>query len=355
MKEIGVMPEIHARARKVLLVLLPMLLLFALSPLPAQEPAAQGRVIGAKMSTHPAWFKDSFLDLPEDASEAAEAGKHLILFMEAEGCPYCHKMIEENFANAPYRDFIQEHFDVIALNFRGSLQVEVTEDLSLTEQEVAEYYRVRFTPTLVFLDSTNTPVARVSGYRNVEDFKIVLDFVQERAYRAMSLNEYAAARQAGDVYAFREHPQIVALDDLRQTGGKPLAVLFEDSACVACDALHDSHLADPEIRAILDDMTLVRVDTRSDVALIDPQGNATTARAFADALGIEYRPSIVLFDGDREVTRIDGMLYRYHFGGILDYVAGRHFERFPDSPFPYINEKTAELRARGENVIIADE
>jgi thioredoxin-related protein len=346
------MPKIRTRA--VLLALLPMLL-FTLSPLLAQEPVAQGRVIGAKMSTHPAWFKDSFLDLPEDASEAADAGKHLILFMEAEGCPYCHKMIEENFANAPYRDFIQEHFDVIALNIRGSLQVEVTGDLSLTEQEVAEYYRVRFTPTLVFLDSTNTPVARVSGYRNVEDFKVVLDFVQERAYRAMSLNEYAAARQAGDVYSFREHPQIVVLDDLRETGGKPLAVLFEDSACVTCDTLHDGHLADPDIRAILEDLTLVRIDARSDAALIDPQGNPTTARAFADSLGIEYRPSIVLFDGSREVARIEGMLYRYHFGGILEYVAGRHFERFPDSPFPYINQKTADLTAMGEDVIIADE
>lgn len=346
------MPQRYART--LFLALLPMLLL-ALSPLPAQEPATQGRVIGAKMSVHPDWFKDSFLDLPEDVSEAAAGDKHLILFMEAEGCPYCHKMIEENFANAPYRGFIQDHFDVIALNIRGSLQVEVTEDLSLTEQELAEHFSVRFTPTLVFLDETNTPVARVSGYRNVDDFKIILDFVQERAYRSTSLNDYAAARQTEPVYRFRDHPQIVALDDLSDVGDRPLAVLFEDSSCVACDALHDGHLADPEIRAILDDLTLVRLDARSDAPLIDPAGNRTTVRGFAETLGVEYRPGIVLFDHGREIVRIEGMLYRYHFAGILEYVSGRHYERYPDNPFPYINEKTGALTAMGENVIIADE
>lgn len=340
--------------RQVSTVLIAFALVLVHAPAMASESLAQGRVIGVKMGSPPDWFKDSFLDLPEDASEAADAGRHLILFMEMEGCPYCHKMMEENFANAPYRDFIREHFDVIALNIRGSLQVQVTEELSLTEQEVADHFRVRFTPTLIFLDATNAPVLRINGYRNVEDFKLALDFVQERAYRQMTLNEFAEARSTPS-YRFRDHPQIIALDDLRETDGKPLAVLFEDASCVACDALHDGHLADPAIRALLEDLVLVRLDARADTPVVDPQGNRTTARAFAETLGIEYRPSIVLFDHGREIVRIDGMLYRFHFGGTLEYVAGRHYERYPGSPFRYINEKTAELTAMGQDVIIADE
>lgn len=316
--------------------------------------ATTGRVIGATVTEHPDWFKDSFLDLTEDVAEAAEAGKHLVLIMEMEGCPYCHKMIEDNFANAPYRDFIQEHFDVIALNIRGSLMIDVTEDLSLTERELAEHLSVRFTPTVVFLDANHEQVARVNGYRNVEDFQVVLEYVQERAYRIMSLNEYAQARQNPNVYAFRDHPNLVALDDLSSITDKPLAVLFEDSACVACDALHDGHLADAEIRAILDDLVLVRVDTRSDATLVTPDGRAMTASEFADELGIQYRPSLVMFDQGEEVVRIESMLYRFHFGGILDFVAGRHFERYPGRPFAYINEKTDRILATGEDVLIVD-
>ena len=39
----------------------------------------------------------------------SERVKHVILFMEMNGCPYCYKMDEENFKHAPYRDFIQEN------------------------------------------------------------------------------------------------------------------------------------------------------------------------------------------------------------------------------------------------------
>jgi thioredoxin-related protein len=338
-----------------LVALLALVSTLAVQPTLADEPTAVGQIKGAKLASHPSWFKESFLDIDEDVSEAAEEGKHVILFMEMNGCPYCAKMAQDNFADAPYREFIQEHFEVIALNTKGDREVAVTEDLSMPEKEVADLYQVRFTPTLIFLDAANRPVARVSGYRNREDFKVVLDYVQERAYRDQTLNEYAAAKAAAEVYAFRDHPQIQRIDDLGGVADRPLAVLFEDAGCIACDALHDGHLADPEIRAIIDGLTLVRLDTRSEAPITDPMGNATTAKAFAEASGIQYRPTIVLFDRGREITRIESMLYRYHFGGVLEYVAGRHYERYPSSPFDYIDVKTAELTAAGKDVSIADE
>lgn len=325
------------------------------APLAAEETPASGQVTGAKMLSHPSWFKESFLDLVEDVDEAASAGKHLILVMEMNGCPYCYKMVQENFASAPYRDFIQEHFDVIALNTKGDREVAVTEEMSMSEKELADLYQVRFTPTLIFLDATNRPVARVSGYRNLDDFKVVLDYVQARAYEQQTLNDYAASRRATAVYAFRDHPQIQTLDDLSKPLERPLAVLFEDAGCVACAALHDGHLADPEIRSILEGLTLVRLDADSEAPIVDPMGNQTTPKALAETLGIQYRPSIVFFDRGREITRIESMLYRYHFGGVLEYVAGRHFERYPNSPFDYIDAKTAELTAAGRDVSIADE
>jgi thioredoxin-related protein len=313
-----------------------------------------GRVLGPKPLQRPDWFKESFLQLQEDVVEAAELGKHVILMMDMEGCPYCYKMLEENFAHAPYRDFIQEHFEVIALNIRGDLPVEVTTDLTLPEREVAAFFGARFTPAVVFLDAENQMVARVNGYRNVEDFKRILDFVQERAYQIMTLHDYLHARQSEVVYALQEHPHFVPLQDLSRSE-RPLAVLFEDTGCVACLSLHQGHLADAEVRQVLERMTVVRLDARAETPIVDPAGQATTPQAWAEALGIQYRPSIVLFDQGREIARIESMLYRYHFTGILEYVADRHYHDFPRSPFAYINDKTARLTTQGIDVRIADE
>jgi thioredoxin-related protein len=337
---------------------LAVLLSFALAAWPAataEAPPVPGKVTGVKHGTHPEWFKESFLDIGEDVSEAARAGRHVILFLELEGCPYCYKMVEENFRNAPYTDFLRQRFDVIALNMRGDREVALDRQTTATEKEISETLKAIYSPTIVFLDHDNRPVARVNGYQNVTDFKVTLDYVAERAYQRTTLEQYRAARAQPRAYAMRPHALIKEVTDLHSVADRPLAVLFEDSACVACDALHDGHLQHPEVLRALEDFTLVRLDSQSDAPIVDVEGKATTMRAYAAKLGVDYWPTIVLFDRGREIVRIASMLYRYHFTGVLEYVGQRHYERYPASPFRYIDAKTEERLKAGKDVPLADE
>jgi len=318
----------------------------------AQTAAPVGKILGARQSVHPDWFKESFLDIDEDIDEAAELGKHLILLLEMNGCPYCARMIEENFAQAPYRDFIQEKFDVIVLNVQGDREVALDTGTSLPEKDVARQLGVRYTPTVIFLNADGEPVARVDGYRNVQDFKRVLDYVATRSYETQTLAEFIAAAGTGD-YGFRPHPRLQSITDLSTVKDQPLAVLFEDARCVSCNALHDGHLAHPEVDAALAPFVLVRLDALADTPITTPDGRRTTARAFAEELGVDYRPTLVLYDQGREIARIANELYRYHFVGILEYVGQRQYQTYPDGPFDYINAKTAERTAAGQDVDIA--
>jgi len=324
-----------------------------LSPLHAADDARQGVVLGGKVSEHPAWFKESFLDIAEDAAEAAEAEKHVMLFLHLNGCPYCYKMVEENIKHAPYTDFIREHFDVIALNIRGDREVALNAETSLTEKELADRLKVTYTPTILFLNGQNKTVARINGYRSVEDFKLVLDFVNEKAYETTSLADFIDQRKQA-VYAFREHPQLKTSENLQALAQQPLAVLFEDQGCGDCDQLHDGHLSDPEVNEILGNFNFVRLDALSTDPLIDVQGKATTPRDYAETLDLTYRPGIVLFDEGREIGRIQGMLYRYHFREMLRYVGERHYREYPDSFYDYLDVKTAETLASGKDVDIGE-
>ena len=89
----------------------------------------RGELIGSQLVTHPEWFVESFLDIAEDAASAGDEGKHVILFFDSPGCPYCYKMIEENFKHSSYTEFIQDNFHTIALNIRGDREVAFREDL----------------------------------------------------------------------------------------------------------------------------------------------------------------------------------------------------------------------------------
>jgi len=331
----------------------PWLLFFTLSiaalPLAAES---RGVLSGGKVSEHPAWFKESFLDIAEDVAEAQAANRHVMLFMHLNGCPYCYKMVEENIKDAPYTDFIREHFDIIALNIKGDREVALDAETTLKEKELAATLKVVYTPTILFLDADNRVVARVNGYRSVPEFKHVLDYVAEQAYTDSTLQAYLDRRKS-EGYRFRDHPQLTALNDLSASGDKPLAVLFEDAGCVDCDLLHDGYLKDPEVQEILKNFTFVRFDALSDQPMVDVAGNRTTPRDYVRSLGLTYRPGIVLFDQGNEIMRIQSRLYGYHFREALRYVGERHYRTYPDSFYDYLDVRTEELLAAGQDVDIA--
>ncbi|HKJ75863.1 MAG TPA: thioredoxin fold domain-containing protein, partial [Gammaproteobacteria bacterium] len=71
----------------------------------------------------PAWFKASFLDLPEDVAEARDGGKRLMLYFYQDGCPYCAKLIDDNFGRSDIEQTARRNFEVVAINMWGDRQV----------------------------------------------------------------------------------------------------------------------------------------------------------------------------------------------------------------------------------------
>ena len=61
----------------------------------------------------PAWFKESFLDIREDIAEATTTGRRVLLYFYQDGCPYCAKLLNDNFGNREIAEKTQQGFDVI--------------------------------------------------------------------------------------------------------------------------------------------------------------------------------------------------------------------------------------------------
>ncbi|HIM54799.1 MAG TPA: thioredoxin [Gammaproteobacteria bacterium] len=309
-----------------------------------------GKIVGGKVSELPEWFKESFLDIAEDVEEANDENKHLMLYMHLTGCPYCYKMVEEGFKNNTNTQIIKDNFDVVAINIRGNKEVTLKEDMTMTEDQVRDHYKVRFTPTIVFLDGNNKMVHKVNGYRSVENFKNVLDYVKSRAYQSTTLAEFVQQKKRTKHYQFKNHNSFQSITDLSVKRDKPLLVLFEDQYCVMCNKLHDGHLKNPEILKELDLFDVVRFNAESDQAIIDVDGNKTTPKKYVNKLGLNYRPGIVMFDQGNEVMRIDALLYSYHFAGHLRYIGERHYKQYPDSVYDYLRVYRQKILDAGQDI-----
>lgn len=310
------------------------------------QAASTGKVTGGQNHSRPDWFKESFLDLKEDASEAAESGKHTMVFFDLAGCPYCARMMAESVE--PQRALIEPFFDSIGLDVKGSRMVSLDGENEMEERKLASKLRVRFTPTIIFLDKDAKPVFRINGFWNPTQFRIALNFVKTKSYKTMKISAFAKLQKAKKVYALQEHELLTKVTDFSKVK-TPLLVLFEDETCSACPELHSTVLNRKDVKQVLKTFTFVRLNPNDKNTITDTDGNVTTPAKWAQKLAITTSPTFIAFDGGKEIQRVGATLYSYHFSRLLEYVSGQHYKKF-DSWVAYMGKRTGEILKSGKNI-----
>jgi len=339
-------------------VLLLAALIAPLAPAGAATPEpAHGRFMGAMDTPHPAWFHESFLDFSDDIREAAAAGKRILLYVYQPGCPYCNRLVEHNFGQKDINEATRRHYVVIALNLWGDREVTVVDGRHMSEKEFARVIGVKYTPTLLFFDEQGNVVLRLNGYVPPHNFRIALDYAS--APRTEPYADFFRAREkppaGGTLNAepfFSPAPH--DLDRSRKPAARMLAVYFEQAHCEECDRLHNKTLNYPATRALATQFQSVQLDLWADTPVVTPDGQRTTARAWARALNVNFAPALVFFDENgREVARADGFLKNFHIQSLYDYVLKKAYLTEPEFQ-RFLQARAEALREKGIDVNIWD-
>lgn len=301
------------------------------------------------------WFKESFLDIKEDIAEAKQAGRRLMLYFYQDGCPYCAKLVRDNFGQKAISDKTRKHFDVVALNIWGDREVTDLAGKAMPEKEYAKAMKVQFTPTLVMLDEQGNVALRLNGYLQPHKFEAALDYVGQRLEKKQNFADYLAkhAREPASA-TLNEAPWLLPaplkLADTLKRNGKPMIVLFEQKECAACDEMHLEAFPLPEVRALLGGFDVARIDMASREPVQTPGGKTMPGRDWARAMGVFYTPSFVFLDAKgKEVFRVEGYLRPFHLGSSLDYVASGAYRQQPEFQ-RFVEARAVARRAKGERV-----
>jgi thioredoxin-related protein len=143
----------------------------------------------------PAWFKISFLDLPEDIREAVTAKKRVMIYFGQNGCPYCKQLMIVNFTQADIVAKLRRNFDLIEINILGSREVGWVDGVTRTEKDFARFLKISYTPTLLVIDERGGILLRISGYYPPAPFNATLDYVVDGVFhREPDLQRYLKNR-----------------------------------------------------------------------------------------------------------------------------------------------------------------
>ena len=300
----------------------------------------------------PAWFKETFLDVREDARDAAAAGKRLLVYFGQDGCPYCRELMRVNFSQKDIVEKTRRHFNAVAINIWGDREVTWTDGRSRKEKEFAAHLKVQFTPTLLFLDEKGVIVLRLNGYYPPHQFQAAIDYVSGKQESKVAFAAFLQrhAREPASGILHDEPFYLKPPHDLsrpRRAQGKPLAVIFEQRHCAACDELHARGFRDPSVRDLIRRFDVARLELFGTARVITPLGQTLTEERWGRALGVAYTPSLVFFDAEgKEIFRMEAYVQPFHVASGLDYVASGAYRRQPSFQ-RFLQQRAEKIRAAG--------
>jgi len=302
----------------------------------------------------PAWFKPSFLDIRDDIAEATKNRKRLMIYFGQDGCPYCRELMRVNFTQKDIVDKTRKHFDAVAINIWGDLEVTGHDRRRYSEKTYATMLKIQFTPTLLFFDEQGKVVLRLNGYYPPHKFAAALDYVAGRHETRSTFAEYAAQHAREPASGRLNDAPFLArppydFSRSRKTD-KPLAVIFEQKDCAACDELHQAGFKEKQVSALIGKFDIVRLELFGNAPLITPSGRRFTAAAWARDLNIAYTPSIVFFDAQKkEVFRVEGYVRPFHLASSFDYIASGAYRKEPSFQ-RYVQARAKRMSPEGGRV-----
>lgn len=288
---------------------------------------------------YPDWFKQGFLDLDEDLREAVDNGKTgIVVYFGQKRCAYCKMLLQVNFTAPDIVAYTRDNFDVIPIDIWSPEKVTTPSGESMSEREYSKSLGTDFTPSLVFYDAEGNIALRLRGYYPPYQFRAALEYVAGGHYKREKFPVYMARGdktlrfEAGDLVEepFFSRPPY-NFDRSRFTAELPLVVFFEQGDCHACDILHTQPLHRPSVRNLFNRFETVQLDMWADTPVVKPDGSVSTARAWAEELGIFYAPSIVFFDEQgKEIIRVDSVVHLFRLRNVLNYVISRGYLTEPN-------------------------
>jgi thioredoxin-related protein len=274
-----------------------------------------------------------------------------MLYFYQDGCPYCKKLLQDNFGQRAIAEKTKKYFDVIPINIWGDREVTVG-DKVLTEKKFAEALKVQYTPTLMFFNENNKVIYRANGYYPPEKFVSVLDYVGQKKETESSYLDYVARHPIKQKSTGKLHTEVVSVKDPKNLkaslqAGKYLLVMFEQNSCASCDELHLDILKRKESLKLLKRMNVTVLDMWSHDNIVTPDGARMKINDWAKKANIEYAPTLVYFDDKgKEVFRSDAYLKAFHLQSVMDYVTSNAYKT--QSNFQrYIEDRADKLREQG--------
>ncbi|MEA3372523.1 MAG: thioredoxin family protein [Campylobacterota bacterium] len=129
------------------------------------------------------------VDLNKHLETAKNQNKFIMFFHHIPGCPYCQRMIEENFKDPNILKVVNKNFIYVDI-YTADTDPVVFKDFAGTHKEFSSYIGAVAYPATVFMDKNGKVLHRAIGYRNIDEHFADITYISTESYKKMDLESY---------------------------------------------------------------------------------------------------------------------------------------------------------------------
>lgn len=130
------------------------------------------------------FFTPTFGDLREEAATAREAGKlGMLLFFEADACPYCQRMRRNVLSDPGVQDWFAARFVSIAIDIHGDVELTDFDGITLPSKVFSDHRKVFLTPVVSFIDLDGNEIyRRVGMIKTPQEMLLLGKYIEGKHY-----------------------------------------------------------------------------------------------------------------------------------------------------------------------------
>ncbi len=136
-----------------------------------------------------------FVDFNTGLARAQAANKPIFIYFGRYGCAWCDHVNHKTFSNTELRKLYSDNYVLIYVDAEGSRRLRLATGERLTEGEYGARLGAYATPLFVYLTPEGRQVAKIPGFKTVEDFRDYDRYVRDKHYERQTLLEFLGSRK----------------------------------------------------------------------------------------------------------------------------------------------------------------
>ena len=143
---------------------------------------------GVALADPPAGYP--FQDHDAGMRQAKSENKPILLYFGRYGCAWCDHVNRKTFSDPGLKKTFSENYALIYVDAEGSRRIRMPSGERLTEAELGNRLGAYATPLFVFMTPEGKVVAKIPGFKTVDDFKDYDRYVRGGYYQKQTLMEF---------------------------------------------------------------------------------------------------------------------------------------------------------------------